>query len=68
MNKADFVTLLETMVKAAMENIKSLELVTCVNEEFVIATCNSGSKYKICVTANSLIATAYDVINFLRFK
>lgn len=68
MERADFVALLETMVKAAMSNVKSLKLVECVDEEFVVVTCSSGAKYKICVTGNSLMALAHDVILRLRFK
>lgn len=68
MGKAEFVTLLETTVKAAMINIVSLELIINANGEFVLATCNSGAKYLINVTGDSLVGMAYDVINTLRFK
>lgn len=64
MKKSDFVQLLETIVKAAMEKIQSLELIN----DGVVATCTNGARYQIYVEADSLIATAYDVINFLRFK
>lgn len=68
MKKSEFVKLLETVVRAAMGNIQSLKLVTLTNGEYVVATCTNGAKYQICVEADSLIATAYDVIGFLRFK
>lgn len=68
MRKSEFVKLLESVVRAAMENIQSLELVTLTDGEYVVATCRNGAKYQICVEADSLMATAHDVINFLRFK
>lgn len=70
MKKSEFVKLLETVVRAAMENIQSLELVTMIDRggDYVVATCTNGAKYQICVEADSLIATAHDVIDFLRFK
>lgn len=68
MTKARFVQLLETLVKAAMPNIKSLEFITAANEEFVMAICEGGAKYTINVSGDSPIAIVYDVINFLRFK
>lgn len=70
MKKSEFVRLLETVVKAAMGNIQSLELVTLIDRggDYVVATCTNGAKYQICVEADNLIAMAYDVINFLRFK
>lgn len=68
MKKSKFVKQLETVVKAAMENIQSLELVTLTDGECVIARCKNGAEYQICVEADSLIATAHDVIDFLRFK
>lgn len=68
MSKSEFVKLLETLVKADKENIQNLELVTITDEEYVIATCRNGAKYRICVEADSLMATAYDVIKFLMYK
>lgn len=68
MEKAEFVKSLETLIKAAMKNIVSLEFIPTVNGEFVLSTCDNGAKYMIDVTADSHIAIAYDVINYLRFK
>lgn len=67
--KAQFVHLLEKLVKAAMPNIKSLDLIELDGgAKHVLATCNNGARYLVCVEGNSHIAIAYDVINFLRFK
>lgn len=68
MERSEFVRRLESVVKAAMPNIQSLELVTLTNGEYVVATCKNGAKYQICTEWDSLIAMAHDVIDFLRFK
>lgn len=68
MGKAEFLKLLETLIKAAMKNIVSVELILSDNEEIVLAACDSGAEYMINVTGDSHIAIAHDVIDYLRFK
>ncbi len=65
-----FVKKVEAVVTSALPNILSLELKYKVASgiEYVLATCEGGGEYEICTEADSLIAMAADIINFLKTK
>ena len=66
--RAAFLKLVEQVVTMAKPNIQRLDLAVQPDGEYVIAVCANGAQYRICTEADSLIAMAHDVIDFLRFK
>lgn len=70
MNKKDFVeNELSSLVRKAKSHLVRCEyIVEDVHDEYVIVHCENGYKYKICVTANSLIGIAEAVVTFVICK
>lgn len=69
-NKTEFVAKLEELVKLAKPHIIKLEYVKASpsGEEYVNAYTENFARYQICVTADSELTIALDVINKLIFK
>lgn len=69
MGKKEFVELeLLRMLTACDQDIHSTEYKKINGEEFVIIYMVNAASYKICVTADSLIALVADVANFMKYK
>lgn len=68
--KQDFVKeYLEPLLEAAMLNVESCNYwMNRDREEYVTITTKTGQVYHISVTADSPIAIAADVINFMKYK